>query len=477
MSKKLKIFENLENLINFQSKRTISILMLMIFLIGSLPIIFAEENTAVGVKKVKTGIPIVFSIENTSDDTDDNADDPTDNQQTVTASSSGGGGGGRRILNTTKRAYIRKAIAASVAEHKLKNIDRIVKEKPTVTELLQNLSDNQLRLFTHLSRAQKERVLVLNKVDAIKAISEYQIKPINKSMMFKKRVIATAKLKIATKNYGLAVREYAKYNSIYKEKSVSFHEAKERLRGCVGDESDECNELREQTQEYAKEYLINGAKISIEHLNKIKAKIEGSEEIDEEKAEEMIADINNAIAKLEDAIAQVEAAQTKDEVKDAAKAINRIWKAIKHKERMYAARLVYAKVWNIIRRSEHLEERLDKILAEMEEQEIDVSDINDMVDQFSEEITEAKDKFKETEDLLRKAHSLITNSPDEDEITEVTKLVEQAKELLKEAHQSLKDAHRLLVQIIKDIKDAGGEITPETEDEELYEVVETEVVE
>ena len=166
-------------------------------------------------------------------------------------------------------------------------------------------------------------------------------------MQFKKRIVPLNKVRLAEKNFKIAKEEYVKANRIYKEKRALFLDVKEKLKACEGVETDECNELREKAKEHAKEFLINGAKMAIEHLNKIKNKVESSEDMDEDKANEIITEIDNAISKLEDAIAQVESAQTKEEVQEAAKVISNIWKDIKHKERLHAARLVHAKVWNI----------------------------------------------------------------------------------------------------------------------------------
>ena len=435
-------------------KIIIIIIMLMIFVVGMLPLSLADndDNENQG-KKVKAGIPIVFSTGN--DNSDDNNEDDSDS---IDDTSDGSGGGDR--VGSADRKRIVTAQQTSAQNAGLGQMIRsTIKAKVNVSELMQNLSEQQKKVFSNLLRAQQKRILQMNNTaNALNALNKYKLNTINKSMQFRNRVISAEKIKNAAKNYGLAVSAYAKYNSIYKDKAVLFHDAKERLKPCVGDETDECNQLRDQAQEHAKDYLKNGANMVIEHLNKLKSKIEGSEEVDDKKAEKMIEDIENSIDELKNAVAQVGAAQTKDEIKDASKVIYNIWNRFKNRERVYTAQLYKSGVWNIIKRSEQVENRLDKILDEMEEKDLNIIGIDEKVDEFSEKVQEAKDKYQEAEDLLE----------------ENGENVDQARQLLSEAHQTLKDAHRLLVDIVNDIKEAGGEITEETEEEELYEVVEDE---
>tara|TARA_Y100000310_G_scaffold176489_2_gene176620 strand:+ start:1156 stop:3570 length:2415 start_codon:yes stop_codon:yes gene_type:complete len=382
------------------------------------------------------------------------------------------------------RPYLAKAITNKVAEPRLKKIDRLVKKYPKATNFVKDLPEQKAKVFLHLPRAEQKKLLEIDATKAIKNLDKLKVKKVKKDMQFKKRAISLNKVRLAEKNFKLAKQEYVKANRIYKEKKALFLDVKEKLKACEGVESDECNELREKAKEHAKEFLINGAKMAIEHLNKIKNKVESAEDMDEDKAKEIITEIDTAISKLEDAITQVEAAQSKEDVQEAAKVINNIWKSIKHKEKLHAARLVHAKVWNIIKRSEHLEERLDSALTDMEEKGIDVDDIEAKVDEFSAKIAEAKEKYRKAEELLKQARDLKTENPDEEEITKVTELVKEAKQLLREAHNAAKEAHQILMDIVRSIKSAGGELTPQVESaeagldsDEVYEVVEGEEVE
>jgi hypothetical protein len=319
-----------------------------------------------------------------------------------------------------------------------------------------------------MSRAQQKGILAMENESALQAMEKFSLKPVNKSMLFRKRVISANRLKQAEQNYIRAGQNYLKALNSYKEQKGLFLNVKERLRECRDVDSEECNELRERAQNHSVEMIVNSANMIIEHLTKIKEKVGSSETMDPERAEEIISEINNSISELEDAIAQAEAAETKDEIKEIAKTVSKLWIRIRHRERLHAASVVKARVWGIIKRSEHLEERLDSTLANMEEQGINVEDIDAKVDEFSAKIMNATSRYEQAQELMDGAYL-------EEDKEKLKEIVDEAKQLIDQAHELLKEAHTLLVEIVRDIKLAGGEIAPETEDDEDdYEVVEEE---
>jgi len=442
----------------YKKLKILTIIMLVTFLISLLSFAFAEEENNAK-RQVKAGIPIILSVSNSNTDSQDTSSANGDSGGNSGGSAGLGSNGGNSIVNAQKNTQAISIVSRVKA----------IAEKITSSELLQNLSDEQKQVFANMLRAEQKKILEMNKDNALQTIQRYQLKVVNKETMLKKRIIAEEKKQEAALNYGQAVSRYAQLNSVYKDKRQEFNQIKEQLRNCTNIDNEKCNELRDNALESAKEYLINGANMVIEHLNKIKNKIEGSEEITDEKSQEMIAKIDEAISEIEQAIEDVKAAQTKEEVKEAARKIYNIWNRFKNRERLYAANLIDAQVWNILRSSELLEQRLDNILAKMEEQGINVSGIDAKIDEFSAYVLEAKDKYNEARELLEQARNAIDNN------TSAQDSIEQARELLKEAHDSLKNAHRVLVEIVKDIKEAGGEITEETElGEEVYIVEEGE---
>jgi len=412
-------------------KKQTTIFMLALLLVSLVPISFAQGN-------VESSKPGTFTIK----------------QSEVTPNG--------LIMKTPK------LVVQNTTQWRVKTAERIISKIESAEQFIERLSENQTNIFLHLSRAQQKGILVMENESALQAMEKFSLKLVNKSLMFKKRLIAQEKLKIAENNYVKAKQNYLMAMNSYKEAKGLFIQEKEMLKQCIDSETEQCIQFRERAENHSREMIINSANMIIEHLNKIKEKVNSSEEMDDERAEEIISEINGYISELEDAIAQAEAAETKAEIKEAAKTVSKLWIRIRNRERLHAASVVKARIWGIIKRSEHLEQRLDSTLAKMEEQGINVTEIDLKVDEFSEKIEQAKSKYEQAQDLIDGVYF-------EEDKEKLKEIVDQAKQLIDEAHELLKEAHTLLVEIVRDIKAAGGEITPETEDDEDdYEVVEEE---
>ena len=162
---------------------------------------------------------------------------------------------------------------------------------------------------------------------------------------------------------------------------------------------------------------------------------------------------------LESAIEEAKAAETKEELQTAARKIANIWAKVENRAKLHAARIVHAKVGDVIVRSRQLEAKLDRVLEQMEEQGIEVEGIEEKVDRFSDKVEEARVLHEHSTEMFIEAKESANPG-----------LVKQAKELSQKAHTALKEANRILMDIIKDIKAAGGSL--DVEEEEEFEVVE-----
>ena len=370
-------------------------------------------------------------------------------------------------------------MGVDVAARRAVILKRMDKASPQLSQFISEIPDDKVDVFARLPRAEQKKILEMDADERMNRINDYEVRPVKKTMLFKKREIAKSNVDAAKQRFEQAKNDYEKVNYAYKERKKLFLQTKEKLKECEALETDECNELRAQVQAHAKEYIINGAKMAIEHLNKIKGKVEAEEGMDEESAAEIIADIDEAISDLEDAIEKVDKAETKEEVQEGAADVAKAWKRIKHAEKVHAAKVVHAGTWNIIKKSEQLEKRLDDALAKMEERSIVVDDIDAKVDLFSEKVNDALLKFNEAEELILKAQDMKTDNPTDEEIEAVKALADEARELLRDAHQDIKDAYKMLAEILRDIYSAGGKMSSGTAAEEglasdeVYEVVDT----
>ena len=278
--------------------------------------------------------------------------------------------------------------------------------------------------------------------------------------------VAADKKAAAKRRYEAARKKHDTLEDESEDRGRAFDEVKVKLRDC----GDDCDEIRAEAQARAKEYIAKSGERVLAHLEKVKSKIEGNENIDSERASEIIGKLDAAIAEVEAALVDAEAATTKEELRSAAKSISSIWKRVKHVAEAGAARVVTSRVGEIVVRSQQLEVKLEKLLAEIEERGAEVENLDVLTDKFDVLIAEARDLHKQSESLLeevavtRRQKRLLTD----EERNQLTEMIKKAKGLSKDAQSTLKDAHGILVEIAKDLHEADASFEG-AEDEDLIE--------
>jgi hypothetical protein len=336
---------------------------------------------------------------------------------------------------------------ASLRDYQLRVISRL---RADYVEKVADLSDEELEKIKYFDRSRLREISAKSPEAISEELTKYRLEKIEEELRFRKRVIANheEKLREANQKFLRAVKNYDEAREEFLEERAAFDAA-------VTDDDDT------RAIEHAKKFLIRAADMIIESLEKIKAKTEANEDLTEEEAEDILSDIAERIEKLEDAKAKVEAATTKEEVKEAGAVILEEWRNAKKKMNRYTYQIVRGNVQEILQRSEQLEKKLDRILAYMEEQGIEVANIDTKVDLFSDRIAEAREKFQTGEDLFRQARE-----------TGDSTLIRQAKAYTKEAHNALREAHNILMDIWKEIREAGGSPEDVEDEVEEYEIEE-----
>jgi len=316
-----------------------------------------------------------------------------------------------------------------------------------------DLDARQIEKLSHLDRSRLEEISRLDKTQITKRLDKIKINKIDTRLKFKKRIVSDQRIKQAEDRFLQARKRFD-------EAKLKLDERRQKLRDAIAADDDES------IIDHAKQGLLRAAEAIIAHLEKVKNKVLESEDLDEERANSIIADLDAKIAEINDAKVKAEAATTKEEIRDAAKSINAAWKKIKVKADEHAREVVNGKVRSLVKRSEQLEKKLDRVLAEMEERGIETESIDGKVAMFSDIIANAREKLRQSEDKFREAKA---TGIDE----EKRSLLDDAKALAREAHDSLKEAHNLLKEIIREVKASYKEVDFETEEEdELIEIEE-----
>lgn len=274
---------------------------------------------------------------------------------------------------------------------------------------------------------------------------------------YKARDIVKEKLENARDKFVNAKEKYGEAKEKYHDARLNFNETKEKLAECRGANTTECSQLREKIITQAKEQLLKTADLMIEHLNKLISKIESSEDLTDEEANQSIEKLNAQISEIEAIKAKIEAAQTKEEIAAAAKELRSKLADLKKTSDVHAGSVVNARIGGIIVKSKQLETKLNSILERMAEKGKNTSAAEPLIAEFNAKLNEAITHYNLSVEKFKEAKA--TTPPNTD-------LIREAQSHLKEAHKSLQDAQKILKDIVKAIKQTGGEEELEGSEEE-----------
>ena len=299
------------------------------------------------------------------------------------------------------------------------------------------LDRDQMEKMASLSRARQAELAGMDQKDMEERLMEIKVRQVRNADDLKERVLTRQKMDIARESFDKARKDYNDAKEKYKDARQNYLEARNS-----GDE--------EAALEHAKEVLLNSADSIIAHLERVKSKIDENEQISEERSSSIIESIDAMILDIESVKDNIIAAQTKEEVRKAAAELKSKWQEVRNKAGAFAERVVIARVEGVLNQAEVLEKKLDKALAKMEEQGLDV-DVAEEVATFSALVADAKASFSQAQDKLQEAI-------DSEDWESAKALTEEAKELLGNSRESLKDAHETLKEIVKKAREAGQEL-------------------
>ncbi|MBI2144348.1 hypothetical protein HYU17_04335 [Candidatus Woesearchaeota archaeon] len=306
------------------------------------------------------------------------------------------------------------------------------------------LSRVRLKELEQLTPVQAKARLAGIKI--IKAKEDFKIRPLGEEKLIVRKA-AFEKLK----------EDDGRLRTEFKAKVELFSEAKKKLEKCGNEsESDDCKKTREDAIAKAKEAALKAVDRIVTHLNKLKEKIAGSENIPEDEAAEITAKIDALTSEVEATRQKITAATTKKGLNDAVKELREAVRKVKRGSEAHSQSLLKAEINGVIHRSEIAEKSLDCSLNSLEAAGSDTAAVDAKLEDFSSKIGSAREKLKQAKEHL--------SSDDDAKIAE-------GKSLVREARGIVQEAHKMLQGIRKDVNSLGGQPCRE-EEQEL--VIETE---
>jgi uncharacterized protein YukE len=361
-----------------------------------------------------------------------------------------------------------RAAVAGMGGLKQAIVNRFMENHPVITQKFLEEFNNtdKSHVFENLDRARFEKCL--NNTEACKEkIKNWTVKEFKVKDFLKKRNVDEKKLIKARDEFLKAQNKYLEAKNHQLKARDEFLGLKLRLAECKNT-SKNCSGLENQTFTKAQEDLNQIADKLINYLDKVKSKVEEANNLNQTEADQATQTIDSMISKLNDAKDAVDAADTKAELQAAGKQILDVWKDMDFKALFYAEKVVNAGVGEIFSRSELLEKRLDVVIQKLENKSINVTGLQDLLDNFSAKIDDARTKMADANKLFAQAKDL----REKNDTAGAKDKLEQAKNLTLEAHQDLKDAHTILMDLVHQINQKGESFNPdEIKEDDTVEVV------
>jgi DNA repair exonuclease SbcCD ATPase subunit len=347
-------------------------------------------------------------------------------------------------------------------------VQRFVEKHPDIVQkFLDRLSANDSDKIGKLDRERLKECLN-NTDDCQEKLKDMKVVKEKVKDRLRQREIADDDLLEAENKFLKAKDKYLEAKNWQLKAEDEFKGLKLKLAECKLNNTN-CTELENKTFEKAQEDLLAIADRLIQHLEKVKSRVESAENLNATEAQDAIDKIDSLIADLEDAKGKVEAADTQAELKAATELIRDAWKEIQSSVFQYAEEVIYSRVGEVFARSELLETRLEAVVEKLKAKGINITQIEGELDNFSAKIEDARTKMTQANKLFAEANDLRAGN----KTAEAKETLEEAKNLTQEAHQDLKDAHSILQDLVHMINQKGESFDPdEIDEDEEVELVE-----
>lgn len=182
----------------------------------------------------------------------------------------------------------------------------------------------------------------------------------------------------------------------------------------------------------------------IQLLERLKSRIQSSENIPDTTVQSLIADIDKAIADLQALKTQISNETNLDTLKDLVKSIFQNFQVYSVVAPRDLGQSLTAKGMYILGRLEAIQRQLQQMLDQKKNEGKDITSLQSLIDQVTAKLNDAKEQLAIAEAKFK------SMTPDDSEAAKAAR--EEGKAAMRTAKQDLKDAHDLLKQIFNALK-------------------------
>lgn len=284
-----------------------------------------------------------------------------------------------------------------------------------------------------------------------------------KNKVEEKVQVNKARYNLAKEKYDMAKEEMLRNKNKVKNKIEEFKNCKEK-------NSDECQDLKKSIMNGAKNHLLNTGNLIDNSMEKIRARIEDSN-IEEEKKQELLVELDEKISELEDKKTEIELLSddmTNQELQNAVKELKDLWQEIKQYEQKAIASLISSKTEEIVNKlDKDFVKQIDFKIDELAAKDIDTSELIDLLEKYKEKVAEANQIQAQIQEA--------SNNGDIDKVREKTSELQEKIEEAKKELRMFTLRHRELLRnnqaTIKEIIVDEEGSSPENIENDNYEEI------
>jgi len=176
----------------------------------------------------------------------------------------------------------------------------------------------------------------------------------------------------------------------------------------------------------AKKFLNNGCNFAERWLERFRVYVENSA-MDEDKKQEILSQIDEYIDTIEEKRAKINDSATPQELREAAMEMRQAWIEIRQNLRVMAGQVAAFKLQLIIQKAEGVELRLEEKVQQLEAYGVDTSELEAVLEEYSEHLSNADDFVDNALDLY-----------EEGKVVEANRELRKATAEIKEAFKEIK---------------------------------------
>ncbi|WP_456473970.1 hypothetical protein [Candidatus Pyrohabitans sp.] len=196
------------------------------------------------------------------------------------------------------------------------------------------------------------------------------------------------------------------------------------------------------TLEKAKNFLLRSIEAMVARLEMVKARVDITPGLDEERKAAITEDLDSYINWLEERKQKVEGAENRKELVEIAKEVRKKWAEVRVEMKKIAGEIIISRIDSVLEKGEEIGDRLEAKIEAMKEEGYETGELESLLADYREHMNLAR----ENRDRAKEKFEQISS------VEDARTLFREGKGFVKEANRHIRKMFKDLRQIIREIK-------------------------